>query len=72
MRVDPDHLDAFVHRLRGAGVPIDGPRRLGPPGHASVYFADPFGNTLELVAIGYEGAVVDGPPDVSRLGHGAE
>jgi hypothetical protein len=48
-------------------VPIDGPRRLGPPGQASVYFADPFGNTLELVTTGYEGVVLDGPPDVGRL-----
>jgi catechol 2,3-dioxygenase-like lactoylglutathione lyase family enzyme len=70
MRVDPDHLEAFVQRLRAANVPIDGPRRLGPPGHASVYFADPFGNTLELVTMGYEGAVLEGAPDVSKLGWG--
>ncbi|MCY1078883.1 VOC family protein [Archangium lansingense] len=46
---------------------IDGPRRLGPPGHASVYFADPFGNVLEFVTMGYRGPVTDGPPDVSVL-----
>lgn len=68
MRVDHDQLDAFTRRLRDAEVPVDGPRRLGPPGHASVYFADPSGNTLELVTMGYEGSVVEGPPDVSRLG----
>lgn len=68
MRVDHDHLDAFVMRLRAGGVPLDGPRRLGPPGHASVYFADPFGNTLELATMGYTGAVQEGPPDVARLG----
>ncbi|MCA9589546.1 MAG: VOC family protein [Myxococcales bacterium] len=68
MRVDPSHLDAFALRLKEAGVPIDGPRRLGPPGHASVYFADPFGNTLELVTMGYAGAVLEGAPDVSVLG----
>lgn len=66
--VDADALDPFVARLRAAGVPLDGPRRLGPPGHASVYFADPFGNTLELVSMGYPGAVKEGPPDVSTLG----
>ena len=49
-------------------VLVDGPRRLGPPGHASVYFSDPFGNTLELVTTGYQGSVVEGPPDVSVLG----
>jgi catechol 2,3-dioxygenase-like lactoylglutathione lyase family enzyme len=68
LRVDADELDAFTQRLRGAGVPIDGPRRLPPPGHASVYFSDPFGNTLELVTMGYGGGVAEGPPDVSRLG----
>ncbi|MEO8181032.1 MAG: VOC family protein [Deltaproteobacteria bacterium] len=68
LSVDADQLDAFSQRLRVAGVPIDGPRRLGPPGQASVYFADPFGNTLELVAMGYGGSVSDGPPDVTRLG----
>ncbi len=68
MNVDHDELDVFHQRLREAGVPTDGPRRLGPPGHASVYFADPFGNTLELVTLGYRGRVEEGPPDVSRLG----
>jgi catechol 2,3-dioxygenase-like lactoylglutathione lyase family enzyme len=69
LRVAADQLDAFVERLRGAKVPLDGPRRLGPPGHASVYFADPFGNTLELVVpAGYAGAVRDGVPEVGLLG----
>ena len=68
MIVDSDQLDAFVLRLRAAAIPIDGPRRLGPPGHASVYFVDPFGNTLELVTTAYDGPVVNGPPDVGKLG----
>jgi len=68
MSVDADQLDTFVERLRRAGVPLDGPRRLGPPGHASVYFADPFGNMLELATVGYTGHVLMGPPDVSKLG----
>jgi hypothetical protein len=34
-----------------------------------VYFADPWGNTLELVTMGYAGPVLEGPPDVSVLGH---
>lgn len=67
MGVAPSDLDAFILRLKNAGVPMDGPRRLGPPGHASVYFADPFGNLLEFVAMGYSGSVVLGPPDVSKL-----
>ena len=68
MGVDPDQLDDFIVRLKEAAIPIDGPRRLGPPTHASVYFADPFGNTLELVTMGYRGPVLEGPPDVSKLG----
>lgn len=68
MNVDADDLDVFVGRLTAANVRFDGPRRLGPPGHASVYFADPFGNTLELTTMGYQGEVIDGPPDIARLG----
>jgi catechol 2,3-dioxygenase-like lactoylglutathione lyase family enzyme len=67
MNVDHDELDRCVTRLREARVPIDGPRRLGPPGHASVYFADPTGNLLEFVTTEYSGAVEHGPPDVTRL-----
>jgi catechol 2,3-dioxygenase-like lactoylglutathione lyase family enzyme len=62
-------LDAFHARLRAANVPCDGPRRLGPPGQASLYFADPWGQLLELVATDYAGATLLGPPDASRLGH---
>ncbi|MDC0670615.1 VOC family protein [Nannocystis radixulma] len=67
MGVNPRDLDTCIARLKHANVKIDGPRRLGPPGHASVYFADPFGNVLEFVTMGYRGPVNDGPPDVSVL-----
>lgn len=67
-KVEPGQLDPFALRLQNAGVPIDGPRRLGPPGQASVYFADPSGNMLELVTLGYEGPVLFGPPDTDALG----
>jgi catechol 2,3-dioxygenase-like lactoylglutathione lyase family enzyme len=69
VRVDADELDAFKLRLMEAGVPVDGPRRLGPPGHASLYFADPWGQLLELVTMGYDGDVKHGPPSASELGH---
>jgi catechol 2,3-dioxygenase-like lactoylglutathione lyase family enzyme len=68
MNVDHDELDSSVARLREAGVPVDGPRRLGPPGHASIYFADPSGNLLELVTMGYGGTVEEGPPEPGKLG----
>jgi catechol 2,3-dioxygenase-like lactoylglutathione lyase family enzyme len=69
VRVDPDQLDGYTERLTRAGVPCDGPRRLGPPGHASLYFADPWGHLLELVTTAYQGDVQLGPPIASKLGH---
>jgi catechol 2,3-dioxygenase-like lactoylglutathione lyase family enzyme len=71
LQVDADELDTFRVRLAEAGVPLDGPRRLGGPGHASLYFADPWGQLLELVAMGYAGSVLPGPPDAAKLGYDA-
>jgi catechol 2,3-dioxygenase-like lactoylglutathione lyase family enzyme len=71
LAVDADELDTFRARLVDAGVPLDGPRRLGGPGHASLYFADPWGQLLELVTTGYEGSVEPGPPDAAKLGYEA-
>lgn len=70
--VDAADLPRFMDRLRAAGVPVDGPRHLGPPGHASIYFADPFGNLLELSTMGYPGELEVGPPAVHSLGHAFE
>ncbi|MCX4240373.1 VOC family protein [Paraliomyxa miuraensis] len=67
--VSPDDLGPLAARVGAFGVPLDGPRRLGPPGHASIYFTDPFGNLLELAAMGYEGGeLAVGPPDLVVLG----
>lgn len=65
--VDHDALDRWIERLAAAGIRVDGPRRLGPPGHASVYFCDPFGNLLELATMGYRGTVAMGPPDLDAI-----
>lgn len=65
--VDHDHLDAFRARLLEAGVKLDGPRQLGGPGHASVYFTDPWGQLLELTTLNYRGPVSFGPPDLEKL-----
>jgi len=54
-------------RLAAAGVKMDGPLRLGPPGHASIYFDDPFGNHLEITCLGFSGAVEMRPPMASRI-----
>jgi catechol 2,3-dioxygenase-like lactoylglutathione lyase family enzyme len=66
--VDHDDLDAFRARLLEAGVKLDGPRRLGGPGQASVYFIDPWGQLLELVTTNYRGPTLDGPPDMATFG----
>jgi catechol 2,3-dioxygenase-like lactoylglutathione lyase family enzyme len=67
IRVRPEALDALVQGLRDCGVPVDGPRRLGPPGHASAYFNDPFGNHLELETMGYAREIEVGPPQMASL-----
>jgi catechol 2,3-dioxygenase-like lactoylglutathione lyase family enzyme len=47
------HLLKWKARLESHGVPTEGPLQLGPPGQASLYFNDPFGNHLELVCLGF-------------------
>ncbi|KYF75709.1 VOC family protein [Sorangium sp. So ce388] len=65
--VAPGKLLAWRKRLNDAGVPTYGPTQLGPPGQASLYFNDPFGNRLELVTFGFTGEIPIGPPDLSAL-----
>jgi catechol 2,3-dioxygenase-like lactoylglutathione lyase family enzyme len=47
------HLLKWKARLESHGIPTEGPLQLGPPGQASLYFNDPFGNHLELVCLGF-------------------
>lgn len=65
--VRAEDLVALAAVLNRAGVPTDGPRRLGPPGQASLYFNDPFGNHLELTTMGFYAPIPVGAPDLSRL-----
>jgi catechol 2,3-dioxygenase-like lactoylglutathione lyase family enzyme len=65
--VSSRELLRWKRRLADAGVPTFGPTRLGPPGQASLYFNDPFGNHLELVTRGFVAEIPIGPPDMSRL-----
>ena len=60
-------LPFWQRRLANEGVPMDGPLQLGPPGHASIYFNDPFGNHLEFTCMGYSGAVEQRPPIGTRM-----
>jgi len=65
--VPPREMLRWKKKLEDAGVPTFGPTRLGPPGQASLYFNDPFGNHLEIVTQGYLPAIPVGPPDMAAL-----
>jgi catechol 2,3-dioxygenase-like lactoylglutathione lyase family enzyme len=57
----------WKRRFERHGIPHDGPLQLGPPGQASIYFNDPFGNHLEVVTLGFTGDVESRPPVMERL-----
>jgi catechol 2,3-dioxygenase-like lactoylglutathione lyase family enzyme len=65
--VAPRNLMIWKHRLLSQGIPVDGPLQLGPPGQASLYFNDPFGNHLEIATLGFTGPVEIRPPVTVRL-----
>ena len=67
--VSPRQMLRWKRRLNQAGVPTCGPTRLGPPGQASLYFNDPFGNHLELVTQGFVTEIPVGPPDMNALAY---
>jgi catechol 2,3-dioxygenase-like lactoylglutathione lyase family enzyme len=54
-------------RLESHGVPTEGPLQLGPPGQASLYFNDPFGNHLELVCMGFSRPIPVRPPVMAAI-----
>jgi catechol 2,3-dioxygenase-like lactoylglutathione lyase family enzyme len=56
--------------LEDNGVVVAGPTRPGPPGQASFYFNDPFGNHLEIVTLGFIASDLPvGVPDRSKLNY---
>jgi catechol 2,3-dioxygenase-like lactoylglutathione lyase family enzyme len=65
--VAPSQMLRWQARLTAQGIPSDGPRRLGPPGQASLYFNDPFGNHLEIQTLGFGLAIPIGPPNMEGL-----
>jgi catechol 2,3-dioxygenase-like lactoylglutathione lyase family enzyme len=70
LTVAPGKLLAWKKRLTDRGVVVAGPTRAGPPGQASMYFNDPFGNHLELVTIGFvDEQIAIGMPDRSKLNY---
>jgi catechol 2,3-dioxygenase-like lactoylglutathione lyase family enzyme len=61
---------AWKQRLEARGVIVAGPTQAGPPGQASFYFNDPFGNHLEIVTVGFTDAILPvGVPDRSKLNY---
>ncbi len=66
-RILPRDLPKWKVRLEAEGVPTEGPFQLGPPGQASLYFNDPFGNHLELACMGYLEKIPVQTPDFSRI-----
>jgi catechol 2,3-dioxygenase-like lactoylglutathione lyase family enzyme len=53
--------------LEARGIPYDGPIQLGPPGQASLYFNDPFGNHLEMTCFGFAGSIPIRVPAMAAL-----
>jgi catechol 2,3-dioxygenase-like lactoylglutathione lyase family enzyme len=70
LSVAPGRMRQWKTRLIDRGVVVVGPTRAGPPGQASLYFNDPFGNHLELVTIGYvDEDLAVGIPDRTKLNY---
>jgi len=65
--VPPRHLLKWKALLESHGVPTEGPLQLGPPGQASLYFNDPFGNHLELVCLGFSKPIPVRPPVMADI-----
>jgi catechol 2,3-dioxygenase-like lactoylglutathione lyase family enzyme len=66
-RVSPGQILRWKDRLAAHGVPTDGPLQLGPPGQASLYFNDPFGNHLELECMGFTRKIPVRPPSMASV-----
>jgi catechol 2,3-dioxygenase-like lactoylglutathione lyase family enzyme len=70
MAVPAEAFTLWQLRLSAAGVPLAGPARLGPPGQASFYFNDPFGNHLEILTTGIDTTDIPvGVPERDHLDH---
>jgi catechol 2,3-dioxygenase-like lactoylglutathione lyase family enzyme len=66
-RGTPAALREWQRVLKTNSIPFDGPLQLGPPGQASLYFNDPFGNHLEITCFGYDEAIPVRPPVMTEL-----
>jgi catechol 2,3-dioxygenase-like lactoylglutathione lyase family enzyme len=66
-RGSPRALRRWREVLRAKAIPFEGPLQLGPPGQASLYFNDPFGNHLEITCFGFDEAIPVRPPVTAAL-----
>jgi catechol 2,3-dioxygenase-like lactoylglutathione lyase family enzyme len=66
-RGSPKLLRKWRSAFEVKGIPYDGPLQLGPPGQASLYFNDPFGNHLEITCFGYDEVIPVRPPVTEQL-----
>jgi catechol 2,3-dioxygenase-like lactoylglutathione lyase family enzyme len=66
-KVSPRDMLRWKRVLETAGIPSDGPLQLGPPGQASLYFNDPFGNHLEITCFGFRRPIPARPPAMPAL-----
>jgi catechol 2,3-dioxygenase-like lactoylglutathione lyase family enzyme len=66
-KVSPQGMRDWRGLLESKGIPCDGPVQLGPPGQASLYFNDPFGNHLEITCMGYGETIPVRPPSMGEL-----
>jgi len=66
-KVSPGNLRKWRRHLRERRIPHDGPLQLGPPGQASLYFNDPFGNHLEMTCFGFDEVIPIRPPAMEQL-----
>jgi catechol 2,3-dioxygenase-like lactoylglutathione lyase family enzyme len=68
--VSPRSFLWWMRYLRQNGVKVAGPTLPGPPGQASFYFNDPFGNHLEIITLGFTAHDLPvGVPDRSQLNY---
>jgi catechol 2,3-dioxygenase-like lactoylglutathione lyase family enzyme len=66
-KVSPGAMRTRQRLFEEKGIPYDGPIQLGPPGQASLYFNDPFGNHLEITCLGFAEEIPVRIPDMARL-----
>lgn len=68
LKASPNDYLHWKRRLEAQGVTTTEIRRPGPPGQASFYFNDPFGNHLEIITLGFvDWTLTPGVPDRSHL-----